>query len=230
MAKTGWKDAGEVRALTFDCYGTLIDWDGGIRQAMEDEGITELLPISVDEFLERREAKEVEWEKLPYRHYREILALSMQDTLRELEVKLDDQTAFRFAESIKDWPPFEDTVSALRRLGSYWPLSIISNVERSSLRQTVDRMGIPFAEMITAEDVRAYKPAAPHFEETKRRLGNRAEGQLHVAGSLYHDIRVAHDMGVPCVWVNRKGEKLPSEIKPKAVVKNLTELCEFLDV
>jgi len=227
MVKAAWRDAGSIRALSFDCYGTLIDWEAGMVQALEDEGVLEALPVPIEEFLARREEKEREWQAAPYRHYREILALSYQETLKSFELKVDEAVAFRFADSIHRWPAFPDTVSALRRLGSYWPLAIASNVERASLSRTVDKLGIPFAELVTAEDVRSYKPAAPHFEEMQRRLG---ACQVHVAGSLFHDIEPAGALEIPTVWVNRRGEELPASAKPKLVTKDLLELCEELGV
>ena len=220
----------EVQALSFDCYGTLIDWEEGMRRVLEEEGLLDLLPEPFEEFVQRRARCEAPLETGNYRHYREVLALSLQEACRELEVKVDDPMALRFADSIPDWQPFPEAVSALRRLGSHWPLIILSNVDRAPMQKTVDRLGIPFAELVTAEDVRSYKPATAHFEECRRRLGERARGLLHVAGSVFHDIQPASALGISTVWVNRKGEKLPADVSPGLEVKDLLDVCKKLGV
>lgn len=224
------KDSPTVLALTFDCFGTLIDWDAGLRQAFQEEGVLESLKVPWPEFRRAREKREAEWQALPYRHYREILAISLREAFSALGANLDEPTALRISDSIRRWPPFEDTVSALRRLGSQFPMLILSNVDRAPLQAVVQRLGIPFAELITAEDVRAYKPAPAHFNEAKKRLGGRAEGQLHVAASPFHDLEPAQAAGIATAWVNRSGDKLPEGLSPRIVVKDLIELCKKLGV
>ena len=185
------RDGFEVQAISFDCYGTLIDWAEGMRAVLAEEGLVDQIPEPWEDFLERRERCEAKWEAGTYRGYREILSLSLQECLREMQVRVEEAAAVRFSQAVGRWPPFEDSVSALRRLGSRWPLLILSNVDRPSLQATVERLGIPFAELITADDVRAYKPAHEHFLEARRRLGSLAEGQLHVASSVFHDLTPA---------------------------------------
>jgi 2-haloacid dehalogenase len=218
------------QALTFDCFGTLIDWEQGLRQALTEEGAFEPIKARFDEFLRFREAREAEWEALPYRHYREILAVSLREAFVQFGGNLDEPTALRVADSLKRWPPFPDTVSALRRLGSHFPLLLLSNVDRAPLAVVVERLGIPFAELVTAEDVRSYKPAAQHFLDARRRLGARAEGWLHVAASPFHDLVPAQAAGIVCAWVNRTGAKAPDTVSPRIVVKDLLELCKRLSV
>jgi putative hydrolase of the HAD superfamily len=224
------KESPTVLALTFDCFGTLIDWESGLKQALQDEGVFDAIKMPWAEFLRAREKKEAEWEALPYRHYREILAMSLRETFASFAASLDEPTALRVSDSIRRWPAFPDTVSALRRLGSQFPMLILSNVDRAPLQAVVQRLGIPFAELITAEDVRAYKPAPAHFNEAKKRLGGRAEGQLHVAASLFHDLEPAQKAGVATTWVNRAGDKQPEGLTPRFVVKDLIELCKKLGV
>ena len=224
------KESPTVLALTFDCFGTLIDWESGLKQALQDEGVFDAIKMPWAEFLRAREKKEAEWEALPYRHYREILAMSLRETFASFAASLDEPTALRVSDSIRRWPAFPDTVSALRRLGSQFPMHILSNVDRLPLQAVVQRLGIPFAELITAEDVRAYKPAAPHFNEARKRLGPRADGQLHVGASPFHDLEPAQKAGIATVWVNRRGERLPEGLTPRFVVKDLTELCKKLGV
>ena len=224
------KEPPAVRAVTFDCFGTLIDWEAGIRRALADEGALEAVESRWDEFAEWREKKEAEWEALPYRHYREILAVSLREAFVHFGANLDEPTALRVADSLRRWPPFPDTVSALRRLGSHFPLLLLSNVDRAPLSAVVERLGIPFAELVTAEDVRSYKPAPAHFQEARRRLGPRAVGQLHVAVSPFHDLQTAQSLGIPTAWVNRKGRRAPEGLAPTFVVKDLLELCKKVGV
>jgi 2-haloacid dehalogenase len=224
------KESPTVLALTFDCFGTLIDWESGLKQAFQEEGVLEGLKVPWPEFLKTREKREAEWQALPYRHYREILAISLREAFTASGGSLDEPTALRISDSIRRWPAFDDTVSALRRLGSQFPMLILSNVDRAPLQAVVQRLGIPFAELITAEDVRAYKPAPAHFNEAKKRLGNRAEGQLHVAASVFHDLEPAQKAAVATTWINRAGDKLPEGLTPRFVVKDLIELCKKLGV
>ena len=224
------KDSPAVEALTFDCFGTLIDWETGLRTALEEEGVFDSLKAPWRDFLAWREKKEAEWEALPYRHYREILAVTLREAFHHYDAMLDEPTALRVADSIKRWPAFPDTVSALRRIGSHFPMMILSNVDRAPLVAAVERLGIPFAELVTAEDVRSYKPAALHFEESQRRLGPRSKGQLHVAASAFHDLVPAGQRGIATAWVNRRGERPAEGTSPRFVVKDLLELCKRLGV
>jgi 2-haloacid dehalogenase len=230
MAKTGWKDLGDVKAISFGCFGTLIDWDSGLRRVFEEEGLLEALPVPFERFLELREEREAEWRELPYRHYREILAITVQETFRGLERKIDEQSANRIAGSIRGFDPYPDTISALRRLGSYWPLCILSNAERSTLGRLVEKLGIPFAELVSAEDLRSYKPAAPHFMEIQTRLQDRAEGLLHVGAFLERDVVPAHAAGISAAYLNRAGRRPSGVPQGTQVFPDLLELCEHLGV
>ena len=107
------KDSPTVLALTFDGFGTLIDWDTGLRQAFQEEGVLDSLKTPWPEFRKAREKREAEWQALPYRHYREILAISLREAFSSFGANLDEPTALRISDSIRRWPPFEDTVSAL---------------------------------------------------------------------------------------------------------------------
>ncbi len=218
------------QALTFDCFGTLVDWEQGLKDALIEEGAFDAVKARFDEFLRFREQREAEWEALPYRHYREIFAVSLREAFVQFGGTLDEPTALRIADSLRRWPAFPDTVSALRRLGSHFPLLLLSNVDRAPLVATVERLGIPFAEMVTAEDVRSYKPAPLHFQDAKRRLGSRAAGWLHVSSSSFHDLEPAQTLGIACAFVARGNAKLKDGITPKMVVKDLFELCKKLGV
>lgn len=224
------KENPAYQALTFDCFGTLIDWEQGLKDALVEEGLFDAVKARFDELLRFREKREAEWEALPYRHYREILAVSLREAFVQFGANLDEPTALRVADSIRRWPPFPDTISALRRLGSHFPLLLLSNVDRAPLVALVERLGIPFAEMVTAEDVRSYKPAPAHFQEAKRRLGSRAAGWLHIAVSSFHDLEPAQTLNIACCHLARGSSKLKEGVAPKMVVKDLLELCKKLGV
>jgi 2-haloalkanoic acid dehalogenase type II len=230
VGTTTGKENPVVQALTFDCFGTLIDWEGGLKQALVTEGVFEGVKARFDELLRFREKREAEWEALPYRHYREIFAVSLREAFVQHGATMDEPMALRVADSLRKWPPFPDTISALRRLGSHFPLLLLSNVDRAPLAAVVEKLGIPFAELVTAEDVRAYKPAPAHFHEAKRRLGSRAEGWLHVSASSFHDLEPAHALGIACAYVQRTAAKPAETAAPKFVVKDLAELCKKLGV
>lgn len=218
------------QALTFDCFGTLVDWEQGLKNALVEEGHFDAVKARFDELLRFREKREAEWEALPYRHYREILAVSLREAYVHVGANLDEPTALRVADSIRRWPAFPDTISALRRLGSHFPLLLLSNVDRAPLVALVERLGIPFAELVTAEDVRSYKPAPAHFQEAKRRLGSRAAGWLHVAVSSFHDLEPAQTLNIASCHVARGNSKVKDGVVPKMVVKDLLELCKRLGV
>ncbi len=222
-----------LEAISFDCYGTLIDWDEGMKNRLREEGVLEQLPVPWADFSARRLRREMELQQGPYRTYREILAHSLVQSLRELRVEAEDRLAIAFAESVKEWKPFPDVLHSLRRIGSKWPMMILSNVDRSVLLQTVHRLGVPFSELITAEDVRSYKPGAAHFEEAKKRLVKKDGRLLHVSASVVHDIEPATRLGIQCVYVDRVKNESSRELPAAGalatkVVGDLKELCALL--
>jgi len=218
-----------VRAISFEFYGTLVDPNEGCRKALESEGLLETVS-DWDAFASKLKSRVLHWQSTAYRHFREVMALSLQEVLREHEVKVDDRTALQVADSMPGWPIFDDAVSALRRLGSHWPLCVVTNADRIPMRKAMDHIGIPFAEVVSGEDVRAYKPAPQHFQELRRRLGERAEGLIHVATDLHTDVAPALELGIETVWINRLGEPLPRDLKPALTGTTLEDLCEKLGV
>jgi 2-haloacid dehalogenase/putative hydrolase of the HAD superfamily len=218
-----------VGALSFSC-SVLLDVDAGQQAALEEEGLLGLLPEPWEGFRARLRRRVAHWQATTYRHYREVLALSLQESLAEVEVKIDDRTALQFADSTPDWPIHAETVSSLRRLGSHWPMILISNFDRAPVRVLVERLGIPFAEVVTGEDVRAYKPGTGHFVEAQRRLAELASRHWHVADDLATDIEPTLHSGISAVWINRKGDLVPDGVEPTLVVKDLIQLCKKLGV
>ena len=209
------------RWLTFDCFGTLIDWRHGIRTTGEL-----LFPGRGEDFLEAYIESEAEVENGPFRRYRAILAETSRRAAHalSLDLKPDDESAL--VSTIPHWPPFADVgpaLGSLRKQG--WKLALLTNCDRDLIAQTQRRLPVPFDAVITAEDVSAYKPDHAHFLLFQSTFGSSAEAWIHVAQSYFHDIRPASEMGIKRVWVNRQREKDDPSLA-SAVAFGLAELPE----
>ena len=216
----------EAAVVSFDCYGTLIDWQGGARAAVR--AIPGLAEVDVEAVIARRLAVELVVEHEFYRPYDEVLAISIQRTAAEFGVAVDDAAAQGFAESIRRWVPFQDAGGFLKRLAAVGtPTAILSNVTRASLAVSVRKLGAAFDQLVTAEDVRSYKPDPPHWEELHRSRGITAAQQLHIAGSIAHDIRQASQLGCSTVWVRRFHEPIPEDVEIDLIVQSLAELGDY---
>ena len=218
-----------ARAFTFDCYGTLIDWDAGVHAALQ--AIPDLSGLDLDAFILRREQIEVEIEAGPYLPYDTVLARSLQQTAEDFARCVSDSEARGFAASVPNWPAFSDASPFLRRLHALdKPLLILSNITNALLRQSIRKLGVPFDALVTAEDVRSYKPAAGHWTEALGRLGLRPTELLHIAASPYHDIEPATRLGIPCVWVNRRDASSLRAAGAALTVSGLDDLAAVLDL
>jgi 2-haloacid dehalogenase len=187
--------------VTFDCYGTLIDWEAGITQAFRDA--IEGHPVEDRAILEAHREIEPALESGEYRSYRAVLTACASEMAARLGIPLPLSRAGLLADSIGTWPPFPDTVPALRRLAAAgYELGILSNIDHDLLARTRELLEVPFALIVTAEDVSSYKPAHGHFLEARRRIGRRA--WLHAAQSRYHDIAPARELGIDAAWVRRR--------------------------
>jgi 2-haloalkanoic acid dehalogenase type II len=153
----------------------------------------------------------------------------LQQAARTFGVEVSDGDARRFGASVPDWPPLDDAAPFLRRLRTLGkPTAILSNVTREAIRPSVHKLDVPFDLVVTADDVRSYKPAPPHWLRAQTDLGVEPSEQLHIAASMTHDIRPCALMGVPVVWVNRHDEATPAGVEPSLVVKDLSELGDAL--
>ena len=214
------------RALTFDCYGTLIDWEGGIlsalRPLLQDHGIE----CTDEELLTLYAAAEFTAESGAYRSYREVQRIVLRAIADRLGFTLKPEELDRLSESIKDWRPFADTVDALRILKRRYILGIVSNIDDDLLAGTQQHFTVEFDLVITAQQVRSYKPSHGHFVSAKERIGERR--WLHAARSYFHDVVPSRALGVPVVWVNRGSEEPLGEERPDAEVESLAALVEWL--
>jgi 2-haloacid dehalogenase len=208
------------RWLTFDCYGTLVDWRHGITVTGEL-----LFPGHGEAFLEAYNAFETEVEdEAPFRRYREVLAEATRRAANRLGLKLDPDNAYALASTIPYWPVFPDTGPALTTLISDgWKLAILTNCDRDLIAETQRRLPVPFDAVFTAEAVGAYKPNPAHFRTFQARFGASAGDWIHVAQSYYHDIEPTHALGIKRIWVNRLSEQR-NESLADAVITTLADL------
>ncbi len=221
-------------AITFDCYGTLVDWEAGIVAALGPMLDAHGADVSGEEILERFARLEPRAQAGDFRPYREVLARVASALGREMGFEPTAYEVAAFAGSVGAWPPFPDTVASLRLMGSRYRLAIVSNVDDDLFAGSAAQLGIDFATVVTAQQVRSYKPSPVHFVEALERLGLPRERVLHVAQSLFHDIAPARELGIPCVWVNRRGDRsgsgatAPSDAEPDLEVSDLSTLVEIM--
>lgn len=197
-------DFSPFQALTFDCYGTLIDWETGLLGALRPILRAHGSKLGDDQIL----ALYAELEPLaqnPYRRYREVLAEVVRGFGKRLGFKASEEEASSLPESLKDWPPFPDTVTALQRLQTRYRLAIISNTDDDLFARTARHLQVQFDQVITAEQARAYKPSLAPFQLALERLGLPKQQVLHIGQSVYHDVVPAKSLGLATVLVRRRG-------------------------
>ena len=198
----------DFEALSFDCYGTLIDWETGIATVLSAWASEGGLDVDKERLLTTYAPCESRVQRdRPTALYPEVLAEAFRDTGVELGRAVDAAWAERFGASVPDWPAFPDSAEALARLAERYKLIIVSNVDRASFAGSNARLGVEFDAIITAEDVGAYKPRLDHFERLDQvvaELGVPRERLLHVAQSLFHDHGPAKQVGLPSAWINRR--------------------------
>jgi 2-haloalkanoic acid dehalogenase type II len=204
------------RWATFDCYGTLIDWNGGIRGELARVFGVE----RADALLVRYHVLERELEVDGTRSYREVLTEGM----RGLGAPPAEEDAL--ARSLPGWRPFPEVPQALEEVRARgWKLAILSNTDRDFIEASMGQLGVPFELAIVASEIGSYKPALGHWHAFEERAGR--EPDVHVAASLFHDIAPANDLGVPSIWINRLGEQ-PGP-RPTRELPDLTRLADTLD-
>jgi putative hydrolase of the HAD superfamily len=204
-------DLTKFKALSFDCYGTLIDWEAGIAAVLAAWAREQGLDLSDEQLLLTYADNEAAVEQeTPSALYPDVLAMAFRRTGEKLNTPVSDEWAQRLGESVPDWPAFSDSADALARLRWHYQLVILSNVHRGGFAGSNERLGGDFAAIITAEDVGAYKPAENHFRALDAALpglGVERDGLLHVAQSLFHDHVPARREGLPSVWINRRHDR-----------------------
>jgi 2-haloacid dehalogenase len=213
-----------VRWATFDCYGTLIDWNAGIAAVLEELWGVERAP----ELLKRYHELEPEIEAERYRSYAEVMTLTLERIAQQVGYGIPEGESGMLAQSLPSWPPFPEVPDALRELRHRgWNLVILSNSDRALIIESEKQLGVPFDLMIVAEDVQSYKPAHAHWERFFELTTADKAHHVHVAASPFHDIAPARELGLKSVWINRLGEK--PEPKPDRELTDLSELPDTLD-
>jgi 2-haloacid dehalogenase len=213
------------RWATFDCYGTLVDWLGGMRTELERLFGLEQADALVARYHELE--PEVQAES-PGLSYREVLTHVLERLAEEQGVALPEGEANALARSLPSWPVFPDAPAALgeaRQRG--WQLGILSNTDRDLIEASMVAIGIAFHPVVVASEIGSYKPAQRHWEVFRELTGATPETHVHVAQSLYHDIVPASALGLRCVWINRLGD--PSDGRATATLPDLTGLPDALD-
>jgi 2-haloacid dehalogenase len=226
-------DLDRFEVLTFDCYGTLIDWEtgilGGIRPVLAAHGVD----LSDEEILEGFARHEAALEAGPYQTYRAVLAGSLGGLADELGIDVTAEELAAFGESVPGWPAFDDSTDALRRLANRYRLGVITNCDDDLFAASALRLEVPFEWVFTAEQAQDYKPSVAPFVMALTAIEVPKERVLHVAQSLYHDHVPAKELGMATAWVNRRhgrpgfGATPPAEATPDLEVPDLASLADL---
>jgi 2-haloacid dehalogenase len=221
----------DVDALTFDCYGTLVDWEAGIARGLGVMLATHGITGDSDELLERFAGHETALEAGPYRRYREILAEAGRRIGRDYGVEPSDDAVEAFGATVGEWPAFPDSAAALAQLAERFRLGVITNCDDDLFAQSNRRLGVTFDWIVTAEQARSYKPDPRNFELAFERIDVPRERIVHVAQSLYHDHVPAKALGMTTVWIDRRrdrpgfGATPPADATPDLVLPDMASLA-----
>jgi 2-haloacid dehalogenase len=228
-------DFGSFQALTFDCYGTLIDWETGILAALEPvlqrHGVTH----PDEPLLEAFARHEAALEAGPYLRYRDVLAGCLGALGRDLGFEPTAEEQAEFGRSVEDWPAFADSPAALARLKQRFKLGVITNCDDDLFAASNRRLQVDFDWVVTAEQARGYKPRVENFLFAFERIDVPRERILHVAQSLFHDHVPAKAIGMTTVWIDRRqgreggGATPPADAQPDLVLGDLKSLADLVD-
>jgi 2-haloacid dehalogenase len=212
------------RWATFDCYGTLVDWNAGIRAQLERL----FGPERADRLLVRYHEVEPQIEADGFPPYRDVLRLTLARIALEERLPLSEGDEDALAESVPDWPVFSEVPDALREARERgWRLAILSNSDPDLIEASQRRLGVPFDLAVAAGEIGSYKPAHAHWELFSEETRADPERHVHVAQSHFHDIVPATELGIRTVWVNRPGEN--HEPRPTRELPDLDRLADTLD-
>jgi 2-haloacid dehalogenase len=226
-------DFTRFKVLTFDCYGTLIDWETGIFSALRPILAAHEKKITDSTLLELYSELELKAERGEFLRYRDVLQSVVRGFGERLGFSPTETEVRSLPESLAHWQPFPDTVEALRALKSRYRLAVISNVDDDLFASTAPKLGVAFDHVITAQQAGCYKPCMRMFELAEERMGVSREHWLHVGQSIYHDVIPAQSLGIATVWVNRPsprpgaGAAKAAAGKPDLEVPNLKSLADL---
>ena len=226
-------DFAPFAALTFDCYGTLIDWETGLLNSLRPVLAAHRVRLSDEAILGNYAEFEETAQRGDYRPYKEILQTVVQQFGSRFGFAPDEAERNILVSQFDAWRPFPDTAAALHTLSQRFSLNIVSNIDDDLFAITAQHLPVPFANIITAQQVGSYKPAPRHFEAAIERIGLPKERILHVAQSLFHDIAPTNALGFTNVWVNRAkarhgfGATRPALAHPDLEVPDLQTLADY---
>jgi 2-haloacid dehalogenase len=224
-------DYGAFEALTFDCYGTLIDWETGILAGIRPVLGARGAGIPNEDLLARFAAAEAAIEAGPYARYRDVLGLALRDVAGAYGIQALDGEAAAFGGSVGDWPAFHDAAAALAQLKTRFRLGVLTNCDDDLFAASSRRLGVEFDWIVTAEQAHGYKPRIANFELLFERLGLPRDRILHVAQSLFHDHVPAKKLGLATVWIDRRrgrdgfGATPPAEATPDAAFGDMASFA-----
>ena len=229
-------DLAAFDVLSFDCYGTLIDWEAGLLAALRPVLDAHGVSATDDELLETYARHEAELEAGEYMRYRELLGRALQGVGSDLGFEPTGAEVEAIGTSVGDWPAFPDSAEALARLHERYKLAPITNCDDDLFALSAQRLGVDFDWVITAEQARSYKPSARNFELAFATIDAPHERILHVAQSLFHDHVTAKALGMTTVWIDRRhgrpgsGATPPVEAEPDLTLPDLRSLAELAGV
>ena len=218
----------DIQWVTFDVYGTLIDWEKGVVEAFQKEADRDGFQLDTNELIPLFHEVSREVEGGSYELYAEVLRRTATEMAKRMDWPLETSRAGFLPDSVHRWPPFRETNPALKKFLKKYKTGLISNIDDKLLGQTRRHIPHDYELVVTAQQVRSYKPDPAHFKEFARRIGGK-KGWVHVANSYYHDVAPCLKEKIPVVWVNRSGQELESgQKKPDAEVSTLKEAAELL--
>jgi 2-haloalkanoic acid dehalogenase type II len=214
----------EIRVAMFDCYGTLVDWEGGLGTFLYALALQHEAQPAENGWAMRERWEAIQFEIIQgeYRTYKTVLAESLRRWMTERGYRWHEADGEALVRAMRSWQPFPDTRPALRQAHETGlQLAILSNTDRDIIAQTLRHLGLPFAAVVTAEDCGSYKPAPRNFEQALARIGEPPERVLHVAFGFKYDIGPAQRLGMQTAWVNRHVASLAGETRPDYIWRDL---------
>jgi 2-haloacid dehalogenase len=219
----------DVKFVTFDCYGTLIDWESGVYEAFQKEAERDGFTIDRDELIPRFIEIQREIQRGSYELYAEVLRRAATRVAADLGWELENVRSNFLPNSVPSWAPFRETNAQLERFAKKYEIGILSNIDDKLLGATRRHLRTDFDLVVTAQQVRSYKPDPAHFRECARRIEGRKRNWVHIASGYPTDVEPCIKQRVPVIWVNRAGEELEAgQRKPTAEVKTFREAGKLL--
>jgi 2-haloacid dehalogenase/putative hydrolase of the HAD superfamily len=219
-----------VSFVTFDVYGTLIDWETGVYEAFQKEAERDGFTLERDELIALFHEVQQQIQAGSYELYAEVLRRTAIQIAKQLGWPLEPSRSGFLPDSVQRWKPFKETNSVLTKVAKKHKIGLVSNIDDKLLGQTRRHIPLDFDLVVTAQQVRSYKPDPSHFTECERRIGTK-KGWVHIAASYYHDVEPCLKKKVPVIWVNRNKQQLePGQKKPDAEVTNLREAAKLIGV